>query len=304
MSADASELDRLCQKLRAANNSAFLATTLSTPLPMFEGALERLGAWIRSKWKQGPQRSEAFCVGIHLEGPFLAQSCCGAHPPECLMDPSLATLKKWWELSQGTIARITLAPERGSAGEVKKILQFCKKNAISVSLGHSQAKATEAEHWRKQGISNLTHAWNAMPFHHRDPGILGAYLGRPGCWVELIADGVHVADPVLHWTHAVHPHGVFWVSDCVPAGQHRGPCSFGPLQIHADGKVCRTTEGHLAGGAMSLGQLGRDALKRKAIAGLTAGQVRDLCGVRPWKALGLTPQRTRWMRSLSRLHGA
>ncbi len=304
MVAGASQLDLMCRKLRKAGNSAFLATTLSTPLPMFEAALERLGQWIRSKWEEGPVQSEAFCVGIHLEGPFLAQSCCGAHPPECLLDPSLELLQKWWELSGRTLARITLAPERGAREEVQKILKFCRKNAISVSLGHSQASGAQAEYWHRQGIRNLTHAWNAMPFHHRDPGILGAYLGRADTWVELIADGVHVADPVLGWTHTIHPDGVFWVSDCVPAGQHEGPCSFGPLEIRADGKVCRTPQGHLAGGALTLAQLGRDALKRKAVEGISAARISQWTAQRPWKALGLTPQRTRWMRGLSRLHRA
>lgn len=297
------QLDVLAAKLFHSGVTAFLPTTLSSPMPLFEGALRRLGAWVRTEWQHGPRTGRAFPVGIHLEGPFLAHSCCGAHPPGSLIRPSLQKLTRWWQLSRHTLARITLAPELGPAAEIEAILKFCRRHSISVSLGHSGATEEQARYWFSRGIRQVTHAWNAMPFHHRNPGILGVFLDAPSAgsrpsWIEIIPDGVHVSDPVLRWTHALAPGRVFWVSDCVPSGHTTAPCSFGTLTVQADGRVSRTPQGHLAGGALTLARLCAEAFRRKALPASQAESSGAWIWDGPWAALGRSAQRSRWKKQL------
>ena len=299
MVASSDELDELGRRLWSSGVHAFAPTTLSQPLGLLEPALRRLGAWIQTQWKTGPKKGSAFPVGIHLEGPFLAASCCGAHPPEHLIDPSLKLLKKWWEVSGHTLARLTLAPERGKASEIKKILTWTRKHHISLSLGHSQATLEQALGFHRAGIRQLTHAWNAMPFHHRNPGILGAFLGKKDTFIELIPDGVHVSPEVTSWTQKLHPEGVFFVSDGVPAGMH-GRSSLGNLQVtwSPGDRVCRTESGVLAGGAVPL-----STLLATLLATLVAKPAGKLVWDTPWQALGLSPKRLGWKRRIERLVG-
>jgi N-acetylglucosamine-6-phosphate deacetylase len=301
MRAQAPALQTLSARLWKDSVHCVLPTTISSPLPLFEAALERLGSFIEKQWLNGPESGSAFFAGIHLEGPFLAQSCCGAHPPEFLMDPSLTLLKRWWEISRGTIVRLTLAPERGEPTEVRSIIRWARARKISLSLGHSQADLDTARAWHRRGIRQLTHAWNAMPFHHRSPGPMGAFASaHPDTFIELIPDGVHVHPAVMEWTHTLHPKGVFWVSDAVPAGRSAQPASFGTLTIEADPKapVCRTLDGHLAGGALPLSRL---LSRPSGLIEKLGLKPRDLVWEIPWRALGETPRRLRWKSQLEKL---
>jgi N-acetylglucosamine-6-phosphate deacetylase len=66
---------------------------------------------------------------------------------------------------------------------------------VTVSAGHTDASAAEANAAFDRGVRTVTHLFNAMrPFTHRDPGVAGAALARPDVTVQLIHDGVHL-DP-------------------------------------------------------------------------------------------------------------
>jgi N-acetylglucosamine-6-phosphate deacetylase len=93
-----------------------------------------------------------------------------------------------------------------------------------------------------------------MPFHHRDPGVLGAALGRPDVHVELILDQIHVSPTVARWTRELHPR-LSYVSDCAPAAETPGgrTSSFGHLQVRCRQGACYVRgTGHLAGGGRLL----------------------------------------------------
>lgn len=252
MTAEAPQLNHLSKKLYNCGVSAFLPTTLSDSVPKIEASLNRLGSWIADKQVQGPILGEAFPLGIHLEGPFIAKACCGAHPEKNLLAPSLPLLKRWMALSQGTLTKITLAPELTSWRHIREILHWAKKNQITMSIGHSQSDSKTTLRTLDCGARSLTHAWNAMPFHHRNPGILGAALGRKDLFVEIIPDNVHVSDTVVNWTLTLHPEGVCWVSDAVPAAETQKESAFGPLKVQVRNGAGRTASGALAGGGYTL----------------------------------------------------
>ncbi|MEN9723835.1 MAG: hypothetical protein RJB38_1821 [Pseudomonadota bacterium] len=252
MRASSSQLTWLSKKLFQKHVAGFLPTTLSAPQSQIEAALERLGAWIAEQHRAGPTAGLAFPLGIHLEGPFIAQACCGAHPASCLLKASLPLLRKWQKLAQGKIAKITLAPESARWSELRKILQWAHDEKISISIGHSNAQPEQHHRTLKAGANSITHAWNAMPFHHRNPGLLGIALGRPDLFIEIIPDGIHVADSVVLWTQKLHPRGLCWVSDSVPAAHSTQEVSFGSLRVQIRAGAGRTSDGGLAGGAQTL----------------------------------------------------
>jgi N-acetylglucosamine-6-phosphate deacetylase len=76
---------------------------------------------------------------------------------------------------------------------------------VTVSFGHSDATAEEANAGFDLGVHAVTHLFNAMrPFHHRDPGIIGAALARKDVVVQLIVDSVHLAPETATFAwHAV-----------------------------------------------------------------------------------------------------
>src|SRR5207247_1447900 len=79
-------------------------------------------------------------------------------------------------LAAGPIRLVTLAPELPGADALVALLH---DHGITVSCGHTNATAEEAEAAFDLGVRTVTHLFNAMrPFPHRDPRIAGA--GDPG----------------------------------------------------------------------------------------------------------------------------
>ena len=249
MCAEAPELDRLSARLWEHGVAGFVATTLSVPAAELRATCARLGAWIESGTAPG-----ALPLGIHLEGPFISPEACGAHPPGSIRPLTLPELEDLWEVSQGTLKILTVAPETLSPSLLKELTRWCRKRKIVLSLGHSRATDLQARAAFEAGFTGVTHAWNALNFHHRAPGVLGGAIGRKDTYLELILDGAHVHPTVIRWTLALHPRCCF-ISDCVPAAATSGQdwVSFGEsLTTRFDGHVCRLPNGALAGGGLLL----------------------------------------------------
>ncbi|MBM2823455.1 MAG: N-acetylglucosamine-6-phosphate deacetylase [Thermoleophilia bacterium] len=128
-------------------------------------------------------------LGAHLEGPFLSPARLGAHPAAARRDPDLGLLDRL--LGAGPIRLLTLAPELPGAHHLIRTLLA---RGVTVSFGHSDATAGEANAGFDLGVHTVTHLFNAMrPFHHRDPGIAGVALAREDVVVQVILDGIHLA---------------------------------------------------------------------------------------------------------------
>jgi N-acetylglucosamine-6-phosphate deacetylase len=259
MTAGPAQLNDLAHQLGQAGLAGFCATTLSAPVEDLHATVARLGTWIRdTEFAEASSRGRkdilpALPLGIHLEGPFISSQACGAHPPGSIRPLKLAEVEKLWETSRHTLKILTVAPEALSSRDRVPFLQFCGERGIRVSLGHSRASESEAQTAFDDGFSGLTHAWNALAFHHRAPGALGAALGRKDVYIELILDQIHVSPTLIRWTLELHNKAagrVCFVSDAAPAAETSGKkwFSFGPLQIRYQEGACRLAGGHLAGG--------------------------------------------------------
>jgi N-acetylglucosamine-6-phosphate deacetylase len=184
----------------------------------------------------------AIDLGVHLEGPFLALP--GAHPQACLRQPDLQLLQSF--LATGRVHTVTLAPELPGALE---LIDELRRHGIVVSLGHSAADAATANAAFDRDARTVTHLFNVMrPFTHRDPGLAGAALARDDVVVQLICDGVHLADEtvLLAW-RAAHTR-LAVVSDSIAAASlGDGSFQLGGTQVDVEGGVSKTRDGTLAG---------------------------------------------------------
>lgn len=169
-------------------------------------------------------------LGFHLEGPFISKEKKGAHPQQFLLTFQSRGIEDLMEVygSLDNVAMVTLAPEL--AGSQSVVRELCKRG-ITVSLGHSVANLSQAEEAVHHGASFITHLFNAMlPFHHRDPGIVGLLTsdqvpaGRT-VYYGMIADGIHTNPAALRIAHRAHPSGLVLVTDAIaamglPEGRH------------------------------------------------------------------------------------
>ena len=166
------------QALAETGVTAFLPTFVTSPTEQLVAALGELA-----------HAGAPGIVGAHLEGPFISAERLGVHSAAARRDPDAALLKRL--LVAGPVRLVTLAPELPGALE---LIGALLERDLTVSLGHSNATAAEADAAFDLGVRTVTHVFNAMrAFHHRDPGIVGTALARHDVVVQAIFDGVHLA---------------------------------------------------------------------------------------------------------------
>ena len=94
---------------------------------------------------------------------------------------------------------MTVAPEIPGGLE---LIAWLAGHGVKVSMGHSASTVDEARAGYAAGGRTTTHLFNGMePLHHRRPGPVAASLdalAQGATHVELIADGVHLADETVH----------------------------------------------------------------------------------------------------------
>lgn len=114
MRASADELPRLGKFLTTHGVTGYFPTTVAAPLDATCAALDRLADAIEADAAGKDDRSnavEARPLGIHLEGPFLSHKRRGVHPPENLVDPTIAIFERLWQAARGHVTMLTIAPE-------------------------------------------------------------------------------------------------------------------------------------------------------------------------------------------------
>jgi N-acetylglucosamine-6-phosphate deacetylase len=154
-------------------------------------------------------------------------------------------------LDAGPVRLVTLAPELPGA---KAVIERLLLREVAVSAGHSDASAEQANAAFDLGVRSVTHLFNAMrPFHHRDPGIVGAALARPDVIVQLILDWVHVAPVTAAMVWQAAPGRLALVTDAVAgAGVDDGEFRLGDVDVEIRDGVARGTSGALAGSTLTM----------------------------------------------------
>lgn len=195
-------------------------------------------------------------AGIHIEGPFLAETRCGAHDPALLLDPDPRLVERLLEAAEGSLRVMTLAPELPGFAAAAKLLT---DNDVTVALGHTDAPYPDFRAaLPPDGPATLiTHLANGMrPLHHRDPGPIAAALVAAAAHqatIELIADGVHVDSGFTALTFATAPRRVALITDAMQAaGMPDGTYQLGPQTVHVTDGTARVPSGSIAGGTATL----------------------------------------------------
>jgi len=244
-SADAADYRRAGQALLETGVTAFQPTLITAPEAELTAALAEVPSD-----PIGPR-----LLGVHLEGPFLAGSHLGAHQAAGRRDPDQELLERL--LAAGPIRYVTLAPELPGALD---LIDALHARGIVVSLGHTGATAHEAELAFERGVGTVTHLFNAMrPFHHRDPGIVGAALAREDVIVQIILDGHHLHPDVALLAWRAAGGRLALVTDAIAAaGVGDGRSRLSRLDVDVRDGVVRGPAGELAGSVLTMLQAVRN----------------------------------------------
>jgi N-acetylglucosamine-6-phosphate deacetylase len=239
MRADADGYRRAGEALLETGVTSYLPTFISAPE---EDLLAALGNVPMDAG--GPH-----ILGVHLEGPFISEKRLGIHPSAARRDPDPALLERL--LGAGPVRMMTLAPELPGADELIDRLLL---GGIAVSCGHTDATADEAVSAFDRGARTVTHLFNAMrPFRHRDPGLAGAALAREDVIVQIIVDGVHLAEETARVVWQSAAGRVALVTDAVAAaGMGDGFYFLGGSEIEVRNGVARSVDDILAGSSLTM----------------------------------------------------
>ncbi len=245
------KLAEISQFLWQQGVDAFLPTLVTTSVENIQRSLATIAKFIEQI--QPTQTNAAQILGVHLEGPFLNPEKRGAHPAEYLLPLTVDQVKRVLGDYAHLVKAVTLAPELDPTGDA---IAYLRSLGITISLGHSQATAAQAQQAFAQGATMVTHAFNAMPsLHHREPGLLGAAIADPNVQCGFIADGQHVSpimlDILLRASH--YDQGLFLVSDALaPLGLPDGIYPWDTRRIEVKNGTARLPDGTLSGTTLPL----------------------------------------------------
>ncbi|NIH86516.1 N-acetylglucosamine-6-phosphate deacetylase [Amycolatopsis granulosa] len=224
-------------------------------------------------------------AGIHLEGPFIAASRCGAHDPAVLREPDTATVDALLRAGHGAVRMVTLAPEL--PGGVRAVRQLAEAGVIA-AIGHTDGTEEQIRPAIDAGATVATHLFNGMrPLHHREPGPIGVLLDDERITVELICDLVHVHPTVLRIAARYAGRGrTTLITDAMSATDAAdGRYHLGRLEVDVrDGVATLADTGSLAGSTLTMDAAFRNLVRG---AGLSVPDAVRATSGRPAELLGL-----------------
>jgi N-acetylglucosamine-6-phosphate deacetylase len=238
-SADADGYRRAGAALLECGVTAYQPTFITSPEEELTAALQEV-----------PRNGSApRILGAHLEGPFIAPERLGTHPAEARRDPDPAMLLRL--LAAGPVSHVTLAPELDGADQLMEIL---RSRSVTVSCGHSNATAAEARDAFARGAKTVTHIFNAMrPFAAREPGLAGAALVTSDVVVQIILDGVHLADDTARLVWQAAGGRVALVTDAIAAARAGdGSYTLAGVDFEVENGVARRADDVLAGSTVCM----------------------------------------------------
>ena len=243
MDATPQALDTISTALLEGGTTTFIATTMTMSQDEIVKALDNI-------IDNGDRVSGAKIGGIHLEGPFINPSKCGAQDPTHIQKPNFECIEPY--LSH--IKMITIAPEMDGAREfIERI--GCEHPHILLSVGHSDANYKEAKESFKWGVSHATHLFNAMPpLHHRKPALIGAIFDSD-ITVDIIADLIHTDRVVLSMVERLKRDKIILITDAMRAGcMQSGEYELGGQRVTVADGMATLDNGLLAGSVLKLNQ--------------------------------------------------
>lgn len=284
MDASLEGFNRLSEFLASGGVTAFLPTTYTAS----QEDLLKVARTVKQAVEKGIGRAEP--LGMHLEGPYINPLRRGAQSGAHIRQPSIDELEEIRREADGALKIVTLAPEMD--GAVEAVAWLRSKGGIP-SAGHTDATYCEMMAGVEAGLCHASHLFNGMrPFHHRDPGVVGAALEDGSVSVDLIADGFHLHPASIRI--AVGMKGVertALVSDAIaPAGLPDGEYRLGEEKVRVESGRCLLESGALAGSTIRLCDAVRNMVKP---AGFTLTEAIEMASAAPARILGIAQSKGR-----------
>ncbi|ELX4196202.1 N-acetylglucosamine-6-phosphate deacetylase [Vibrio vulnificus] len=245
MDATHASLNTMSRYFASLGVTAFVATTVTAPVAKIRAALAQVA---KSK-QQGVEGAEI--LGAYLEGPYFTEKNKGAHPTQWFRELAVEELDNWISYSDNQLLKVALAPEKEGA---MAAIRYLASQGISVMLGHTDASYQQVKLALDAGAKGIVHCYNGMRgLHHRDPGVVGAGLLHPECYVEMIADGHHVHPAAIEVAHRCCGSHMTLITDAMCAtGMPDGQYTLGEYQVEMKQGVVTTQDGGLAGSTLTL----------------------------------------------------
>lgn len=226
-------------------------------------------------------------LGIHFEGPYLDQKYKGAQPEQYCIPADVEEFKQYQEDAKGLIKVITMACEHDKDFA---LTEYCAQHGVLVSQGHSGATYEEAVMAIAHGAMSMTHVFNGMtPFHHRNPGLVGAAMRVRDVYGEVICDGNHSnVNSLNNYYMAKGKDHVIMITDALMA---KG-CPIGSkmlfggqeIEVYPDGSAHLTATKGLAGSTLQVNR-GLQVVVEKA--DVPFEYAINSCTLNPARALGM-----------------
>lgn len=218
-------------------------------------------------------------LGMHLEGPFISIHKRGAHLSKYIRQPKQTELEEILNQGKDVLKVMTVAPEVIP----NELMEMLLDSDVKISAGHSNASYQEATRFFEQGGNLITHFYNAMSgFNHREPGMVGAILESNQVHVPIILDGIHCDFGAARIAYKAVNKNLFLISDALFLGRKVTSFQWEEFDARLNGDRYVNTEGNLAGGAISMGDAVRNAVRE---VGIPLNEAISMATYRPARAL-------------------
>ena len=195
MDATVEEIGKIAEFHLQHGTTTMLVTTLASSEEETQYALKTL-----QEYKE--KKPNSTVEGVHLEGPWLNPTQCGAQNIEYMKKPNAEEICAW-KKKYPFILRASVAPEMEGGTEFGKA---CKALSIIASPAHTDANFSEIEEAFKNGYTLMTHLYSGMKGvtrknSFRMAGAIEAGLYLDDMFVEIIADGRHLPIELLKFIY-------------------------------------------------------------------------------------------------------
>lgn len=228
---------------------------------------------VKAYWQAGGKG----VFGVHLEGPWINVVRKGAHIASLIHPPDIEEVKKLVTYAEGCVKMITLAPEVCS----KQVIDYLLANDIVISAGHSNANYQQAIESFSNGITAVTHLYNAMsPLQHRAPGLVGAAMNSDTVMAAIIPDGYHVDYAAISIAKKIMQQRLFVITDAVTT------TTIGEYQHVLAGDKYESA-GILSGSALTMNKAVNNLVQ---YAGIDLGEALRMCSLYPAQVINMDKQ--------------
>jgi N-acetylglucosamine-6-phosphate deacetylase len=208
-------------------------------------------------------------IGIHIEGPYFAMSQRGAQDPRYIRDPDPEEYKEILSVSK-SIKRWSAAPELKGAIEFGR---YMVANGVLPAIAHTDAVYEDVIEAFNNGYTLATHFYSAMSSvtrrnAFRYAGVIESAYLIDDMDVEIIADGVHLPEPLLKLIYKIKgsKHTALITDAMRAAGMPPGESILGSLKdgikvIVEDGVAKMPARDAFAGSVATFDRLVRTMVK-------------------------------------------